>query len=251
MKQMTNVSKLELGCGSHKRPGFFGIDKAPSAVTDLVMDIETAPLPFSDDSIAHVYSSHAFEHLDHPSSPIHPLREIVRVCRDGALAEIWTPHGRSNDGLLFGHRNFYTEASWEHICVLYPEFYFGDGNGRLAWERTEYVLFPGVREQLQQLHIPLSFALLHLSNISVEFGVFLRVRKNCANDARHVRPTIRAGYSRGECQDVSLLNPERPGHVEPPLRHRIADLVNETVKHGLPRAHHLVRSIVGKVVTSK
>ena len=50
---------------------------------------------------------------------MHTLREIMRVAKDGATVEIWTPYGKSNDAFLLGHRNFYTETHWKHICFEY------------------------------------------------------------------------------------------------------------------------------------
>ena len=199
----THPTQIELGCGSHKRAGFFGIDIAPGPEVDLVMDIERQPLPFPDASVDYIYSSHAFEHLEAPGSPIQTLREIVRVARHGATVEIWTPYGKSNDALLLGHRNFYTEAHWQHICYLYDSFYLGDGPGRFVWERTQYVLWPDVLEELAALGIPLEFALTHLYNVALEFGVFLTVDKHATQALNPQHPMKVFGYSRTE-----LLDPE-------------------------------------------
>jgi predicted SAM-dependent methyltransferase len=48
------VTKLELGCGRKKRPGFFGIDVQPAPEVDLVLDFEQQRLPFPDGSIEHI-----------------------------------------------------------------------------------------------------------------------------------------------------------------------------------------------------
>ena len=176
---MNHTSKVELGCGTHKRAGFYGIDIAPGPEVDLVLDVERNPLPFADGSVSYVYSSHTFEHLEAPGSPIQTLREIVRVCQDGAIVEIWTPYGKSNDALLFGHRVFYTETHWKHICFEYDDFYLGQNiPGRFNWLRTQYVLRRGVLEELKSLKIPVQFALEHMMNVALEFGVFLQVDKS-------------------------------------------------------------------------
>jgi hypothetical protein len=170
--------KVELGCGSNKRKGFYGIDVAAGPGVDLVLDIERNPLPFPNDSISHIYSSHTFEHLEAPGSPIQTLREIVRVAQHGATVEVWTPYGNSNDALLFGHRIFYTETHWKHICFEYDDFYLGHGcRGRFRWMRTQYVLRRGILEELEALQIPTGFAMEHMVNIALEFGVFLKVDK--------------------------------------------------------------------------
>jgi len=85
---MTTPKNVELGCGSHKRAGFYGIDIAMGSEVDLVLDVERSPLPFPDDSVSHIYSSHAFEHLEAPGSPIQTLKEIRRVCAHGATESV-------------------------------------------------------------------------------------------------------------------------------------------------------------------
>ncbi len=191
-------TKIELGCGSNKRPGFFGIDVLPSPQVDLVMDIERNPLPCPDDSVDYIYSSHTFEHLEAPGSPIGVLREIVRVAKHGATVEIWTPYGKSNDGFLLGHRNFYTETHWKHICFEYDQFYLGDSAGRFLWTRTQYVLYPGIAKQLATYNMPLDFAMEHMFNIALEFGVFLLVDKTATKAKNPQYPAREYGYKRGE-----------------------------------------------------
>ncbi len=106
--------KIDIGCGSHKREGFLGIDSVTGEQVDFVVDVEKESLPFPDNSVDHVFSNHAFEHI---VSPQHVLREIVRVCRHDALVEIWTPYLKSKDAFLLGHFNFYNESIWKHICL--------------------------------------------------------------------------------------------------------------------------------------
>jgi hypothetical protein len=195
---MGEVTRIELGCGSHKRTGFFGIDIQPSPATDLVLDIERERLPFADASVDYVYSSHTFEHLEAPGSPLHTLHEIMRVAKHGATVEIWTPYGKSNDAFLLGHRNFYTETHWKHICFEYDEFYFGNVPGRFLWTETHYVLYPGIVERLRPLRLPLEFALEHMFNIALEFGVFLQVDKRALRATSPQFPQAKYFYSRGQ-----------------------------------------------------
>ncbi|UTA54189.1 class I SAM-dependent methyltransferase [Lysobacter soli] len=170
-------SKIEIGCGRAKRVGYFGIDISENSDADLVLDVEKQRLPFADNSISHVYSSHAFEHMtEFP----HVFREIFRVCRPGAEVEIWTPYGKSNDGLLFGHYVFFTETSFKHICYEYDRFYLADAPGFFDWRRSAYNLLPGIRARLHEMNIPLEFALEHMFNVCMEWGVMLTVNKEHA-----------------------------------------------------------------------
>ncbi len=65
-----SAPNVELGCGHLKRDGFFGIDVQGGPGVDLILDIETQALPFADDSVERIYSSHTFEHLCAPGSPV-------------------------------------------------------------------------------------------------------------------------------------------------------------------------------------
>jgi SAM-dependent methyltransferase len=184
--------KIDIGCGPHKREGFFGIDIAPGPSVDLILDIERSPLPFPNDSAEHIYSSHAFEHFnEHLGSPIQVLREIMRVAKHGALVEIWIPYGKSDAAYLFGHHVFYTEMHWRHICFEFDDFYLGAGTlGRFDWHKTQYHLQPGILDKLRAFNVPIEFALEHMNNIAWEFGVFLQVDKTLTK-ARNPQVPIR------------------------------------------------------------
>ncbi len=190
---MEPPAKIDIGCGTHKRDGFYGIDIAPGPSVDLVLDIERTALPIPNDSVDHVYSSHAFEHFnEHLGSPIQVLREIMRVAKHGALIEIWTPYGKNDAAYLFGHHVFYTEMHWRHICFEFDDFYLGEGSqGRFDWQSTHYSLQTGVLEKLQQINIPVEFALEHMTNIAWEFGVFLQVDKTRTKARNPQIPTRR------------------------------------------------------------
>jgi cephalosporin hydroxylase len=181
--------KIDIGCGQNKREGFIGIDVALGPQVDYVLDIERDQLPFEDNSVDYVFSNHTFEHI---TSPQNILREIVRVCRHNALVEIWTPYLKSNDAFLLGHFSFYNESIWKHICYEYDGFYFGDALGRFELQKYHYVLFPNILDTLSQMHIPFQFALEHMFNIALEFGVFIRVDKT-VREAR--KPQIPAIYA--------------------------------------------------------
>lgn len=192
-KRQTNIDKIELGCGNHKRDGFFGIDMQNGPQVDLVLNIEKQRLPFKDDSILYIYSSHTFEHL---SNFCFVLQEILRVCKHGAIIEIWTPYGKSNDGLLFGHGTFFTETHFKHICYEYDRFYLGVMKGFFQMEKIEYNLFPDIINILQKMNISLDFALEHMFNIALEWGVFMRANKHCDRAQGPQYPTRLFSYGR-------------------------------------------------------
>lgn len=88
--------KLNLGCGNKRKEGYVGVDLFPCEALDLRCDI-TGRLPFADGSVEAVWMDNVIEHvIDIPAL----MKELVRVCRNGAGIEIVTPH-------------FSSIASWE------------------------------------------------------------------------------------------------------------------------------------------
>lgn len=170
-----DLLRVELGCGDNKRDGFVGIDNQPFAAVDIVLDVDVEPLPFEDRSVEYIYTSHAFEHF---SNYTFILREMFRVCADDATVEIWTPYGKSNDAFLFGHNLFMTETHFKHVCFEYDRFYLGDAPGYFRWYKSHYNLYPGIVDALRSMGVPLPFALEHMFNIALEWGVFLSVKRD-------------------------------------------------------------------------
>jgi SAM-dependent methyltransferase len=186
--------KLDIGCGQNKKKGFLGVDKVHFDEVDFVLDITKEKLPLEDNVVDEVFSNHFFEHID---SPKEALEELIRVSVHGAQFEIWTPYLKSNDAFLLGHRHFYNESIWQHICILYPHFWLKDVEATLRLDKICYILAPNIREELDHLNIPLNFAIKHMFNIAVEMGAFMTVIKGKdAKDKKYGRPEIYVSYSR-------------------------------------------------------
>ena len=82
--------KLDLGCGSHKvDSGHIGVDHSAACHPDVVHDLTTG-IPFQDNSVDAVFSSHFYEHLTE-SQGVLLLSEILRVCHRGATVTIKLP----------------------------------------------------------------------------------------------------------------------------------------------------------------
>ena len=83
MKDRKGVN-LNLGCGGNYLAGYINIDYSEKFETDIMLDIGKERLPFGDDSVSTVISSHLIGHLIRCEG-MHHLREVYRVIR---------PHGR-------------------------------------------------------------------------------------------------------------------------------------------------------------
>lgn len=104
--------RLNLGCGSKKLEGWINVDKFATSATDQVLDLEVFPWPWPDDSVDEVLMAHVLEHLGAQTSVyLEIIKELYRVCRDGAKIKIAVPHPR--------HDNFISDPT--HVRPIVPE----------------------------------------------------------------------------------------------------------------------------------
>ncbi|MCD1257366.1 class I SAM-dependent methyltransferase [Paenibacillus athensensis] len=83
--------KLDLGCGSAKQAGFFGIDKRRLPDVDLVCDLE-AGIPLPDHSADLVLACRLLPYIrDLPRL----MAEIYRVCTHQAIVCVLVPYARN------------------------------------------------------------------------------------------------------------------------------------------------------------
>jgi len=87
--------RLNLGCGNRKFPGWVNTDKVAACNPDQVVDLEHLPWPWPDDSVDEVMLSHVLEHLGQATDVyLGLIKELYRVCRDGAKITVIVPHPR-------------------------------------------------------------------------------------------------------------------------------------------------------------
>jgi len=90
--------RLNLGCGSSRMEGFLGVDLYGEP--DIRMDLEKFPWPWEDSSVDEIAMIHVLEHLGRdPNTFIGVIKELYRVCRNGALIHIAVPHPRHDNFL--------------------------------------------------------------------------------------------------------------------------------------------------------
>lgn len=94
---------LNLGSGNKYMAGAVNIDITPATNPDLVHNLNCLPWPLPD---SHFREVHAFDVLEHLTDLVAVMEEIHRVCEDGALVRITTPH--------FSSANSYTDLTHRH-----------------------------------------------------------------------------------------------------------------------------------------
>jgi hypothetical protein len=104
--------RLNLGCGSKRMDGWINVDKFETSATDQVFDLEVFPWPWPDDCVDEVLLAHVLEHLGAQTAVyLGVIKELYRVCRDGAKIQIIVPHPR--------HDNFISDPT--HVRPIVPE----------------------------------------------------------------------------------------------------------------------------------
>jgi SAM-dependent methyltransferase len=81
--------RLNLGCGTLPEPGWVNVDLADCPGVDVVQDLDVAPWPWPDGSVAEIQALDVFEHVDRP---VLFMVECHRVLRPGGQLLIRTPH---------------------------------------------------------------------------------------------------------------------------------------------------------------
>ena len=132
---------LHLGCGPTSKQGDVGIDILPGAAVDIVHDLDVTPWPVDDDAFDRVICTDVLEHLrDVPAV----MKEIYRVCSDGAVVEIQVPTGTSSDVFIDPtHLRGFSFRSFDYFDPSKPYYAYGYSSIRLHVEHYEFVAQPG------------------------------------------------------------------------------------------------------------
>lgn len=96
---MTDKTKINAGSGVHTvdEPGWRNWDKFPEKENVERVDIE-GPWPVEDSSVDTVLFNHSLEHVgQQPNTFLGIIKELYRVCCDGATIYINAPHHMSDE----------------------------------------------------------------------------------------------------------------------------------------------------------
>lgn len=142
--------RLNIGCGNKTKEGFLGVDRFPCGAAGVLCDVDQG-LPFAADSIAAVHLDNIIEHV---ADILEFMREISRVCRDGAAVTVITPHFTSWDSWRDPtHRHHLSYFSMDHFASSWIADY---GGCRLEVERRHLSFSGGVFGLLGRLLFTMS-----------------------------------------------------------------------------------------------
>ena len=131
---------LELGGGrSPRKPGYINIDSLDYPHVDVRFDFDTLAegkkLPYDDESVMAVASSHCFEHLKSETLKA-VLKEIVRVLPVGGAFELTMPHWNHNTAMINEHVRTIGEDQVRHWSETALDYWWGDSPRRLLHHST-------------------------------------------------------------------------------------------------------------------
>lgn len=109
-------TRLNLGCGPKRKPGFLGVDIGDHVAVDVRMDAMAYLQSLPANSVQDIYTRHFLEHVE--GRDLHPmLLEMNRVLRIGGRVEIIVPH-HSNPYYYSDptHRTFFGAHTMSYFC---------------------------------------------------------------------------------------------------------------------------------------
>jgi len=166
--------RLNLGCGMNRLDGYVNVDR--EGEPDLRHDLEVFPWPWPDDSVSEVLLKHVLEHLGRdPSVYLEIMKELYRVCHDGATIWIAVPHHRND--------NFFNDPT--HVRAVTSE-----GMGLFSQRLNRQWLAQGRSSSPLGIYLGIDF---ELSDVKLKPSeLWSRMRKQLAmNDvALHVQGAL-------------------------------------------------------------
>ena len=102
--------KLELGAADRKMEGWTSVDMNDNCALNLDL---TKPIPFPDNSVSMIYSSHVLEHFEYPEL-IKLLAECLRVLKPGGTFSSSVPNARIYLNAYHDPDNFNPEMYCRH-----------------------------------------------------------------------------------------------------------------------------------------
>ena len=148
--------KIDVGCGSKKRgQDYIGVDIYPYPGVNIVHDVETG-LPFKDNEIDEIYTSHF---LEHTKDFVSTMEEFYRVLKPGGILEVIVPHWATCVAHTEFHLRFFRFHSFDEFDTKYNK----------SFKTSEKAKFKILERKFSYKHNPLispySIAMEFISNI--------------------------------------------------------------------------------------
>ena len=86
---MTDIKKLNLGCGEFPKKGYINVDYYSVSKPDISHDLNVVPYPFKDNEFTFIEADHLLEHL---SNPFAIMKELTRISKNAGTIKIKVPH---------------------------------------------------------------------------------------------------------------------------------------------------------------
>ena len=126
--------------------GYVNVDRYGEP--DLRHDLEVLPWPWPDDSVSEVVLKHVLEHLGQaPSVYLAIMKELYRVCQDGATIRVIVPYHR--------HDHFYNDPT--HVRAV-----TADGMTLFSQRLNRQWIAQGVANSPLGLHLGIDFELIEV-----------------------------------------------------------------------------------------
>lgn len=125
-RRITKIGpKIDLGCGHKCREGHIGVDIRDLG-QDIVWDLRFG-LPFPDNSVTNIFSSHFIEHLtDEQNKEL--FEEILRICQPGAVVQLHCPHESTKEAFFHNHLSKWSVKRIEGMILGF--------NGAKYWKKS-------------------------------------------------------------------------------------------------------------------
>lgn len=161
-----NPEILDIGCGSNKFPGSFGVDIHPYQGVDKVVNLDVSPWDLPSDTYTKIYATHIIEHVE---DLVKFMRELHRIAKPGGQIVITTPHFSSFNSWADPTHRRHMSSNWYELfdtgylaaqtgrfeCIS-SEVFFGKSlrniigkwlvkiRGLRAWEKSSAFSYPGM-----------------------------------------------------------------------------------------------------------
>jgi SAM-dependent methyltransferase len=107
--------KLNLGCGQDYREGWVNADIRRAVDPDVIVNLDSLPLPFADDAFEQVLLDNVLEHAD---DQLRVLHELHRISRPDARITFRGPHWNSHGAWIDPtHTRPFSHKTFDHYLV--------------------------------------------------------------------------------------------------------------------------------------